>query len=138
MSRALALDVGEKRIGVAIGNLGTKIASPLTTINVDGQEIPAITKILEEEEVDIVVIGLPRNSKGEETQQTAAVRAFGEKLAPVLDSFEYPKRLIYQDESLSSVLAEERLKAAGKPWTKPDIDKEAAAIILQDFLEKEL
>jgi putative Holliday junction resolvase len=138
MSRAVALDVGEKRIGVAIGSFDTKVASPLMTITVDGHEIDQIAKILEDEEVDVVVIGLPRNSKGEETKQTALVRAFGEKLAPVLDSFEYPKRLFYQDESLSSVIAEERLKESGANWTKADVDKEAATIILQDFLEKEL
>ncbi|MDR2063532.1 MAG: Holliday junction resolvase RuvX [Candidatus Nomurabacteria bacterium] len=139
MSKVMALDVGEKRIGVAIGNFETKIASPLTTIEADGQEIQKITTLLDEEEIDILVVGLPRNSKGEETKQTAMVRTFAEKLMPILDNdFEYPKRLIYQDESLSSVIAEERLKESGVQWTKADVDKEAAAIILQDFLEKEL
>jgi putative Holliday junction resolvase len=135
----MALDVGEKRIGVAIGNFETKIASPLVTIEVDGHEIEKITELLDREEIDIVVVGFPRNSKGEETKQTAFVRAFTEKLIPVLDNnFEYPKKMIYQDESLSSVIAEERLKESGVNWTKADVDKEAAAIILQDFLEKEL
>jgi putative Holliday junction resolvase len=128
----VALDVGEKRIGVAVGDSGVRIAVPLTTIEVDGTEIAQIAKIVIEEKADVVVVGYPRNQSGEATAQTAYVETFAKQLTDIA-----PK-LVFQDESLTSVLAEQRLQSYKKPYSKGDIDALAAAIILQDYMEQTL
>ena len=125
----LALDVGEKRIGVATGDAAIRIAIPLETIAVDGTEIEQIARIVVDEGIDTIVVGYPRNQAGEATAQTAYVEKFAEQLKDIAPHLEF------QDESLTSVLAEERLKSLGKPYAKGDIDMQAAAIILQDYLE---
>lgn len=126
----LALDVGERRIGVAAGDSGVRIAFPLDTIEVDGNEIQAIAQLVVSENVDTVVVGYPRNQSGEATAQTAYVEAFAKKLEDIAP------QLAFQDESLTSVMAEDQLKQLGQPYTKGDIDARAAAIILQDYLER--
>lgn len=125
----IALDVGEKRIGVASASTGVKIAIPLTTLEVDGTEIQEIAKIIADENVDTVVIGYPRNQSGEATAQTVYAESFGERIEGMAPT------IVFQDESLTSVMAENQLKALGGTYTKGDIDARAAAIILQDYLE---
>jgi putative Holliday junction resolvase len=126
----IALDVGEKRIGVAIGDSGVRIAVPFDTIEADGTEIERIARTITEEKADVVVVGYPRNQSGEATAQTAYVEAFAEKLADIAPN------LVFQDESLTSVLAEQRLQSHKKPYVKGDIDALAAAMILQDYMEQ--
>ena len=125
----LGLDVGEKRIGVAIGDSAVKIASPIAVIKNDDEVIINIEKLLDKYLIDKIIVGLPRNSKGEETAQSQYVRDFSEKLKPL----SIP--IIFQDESLTSVQAIERL--SGSKTKKSDIDAEAAVIILTDFLESQ-
>ena len=125
----LALDVGEKRIGVAIGDDAVRIAMPYETVEVDGSELERIARIVVDETVDTIVVGYPRNQSGEATAQTAYVENFAKQLADMAAHLEF------QDESLTSVLAEQQLKSYGKPYSKGDIDARAAAIILQDYLE---
>ncbi len=125
----LALDVGEKRIGVAIADTSVKIAIAFETLEVDGTELEQIARIIEQEEAKTVVIGYPRNQQGEATQQTAYVEAFAEKLTDIASE------IVFQDESLTSVKAEEYLKRQNKPYEKADIDALAASLILQDYLE---
>jgi putative Holliday junction resolvase len=127
----LALDVGEKRIGVAVGDMAVKIAVPFDTVEVDGKEIERIARIVVDENVDTIIVGYPRNQSGEATAQTAFVEAFANQLTDMAD------KVIFQDESLTSVLAEQRLKSYGKPYTKGDIDAQAATLILQDYLEQQ-
>lgn len=126
----IALDVGEKRIGVAVGDSGVKIAVPFGAIEVDGREIEEIARIAVTEDADAIVVGYPRNQSGEATAQTAYVELFANKLTDLAPN------IVFQDESLTSVLAEQRLKAQGGTYTKGDIDAQAAAIILQDYLER--
>lgn len=126
----LALDIGEKRIGVALGDDMVKIAVPMEAIEVDGNELEAIAKYIAREEADVVVIGYPRNQSGEVTAQTTYVETVAKQIQV------FASQVVFQDESLTSVLAEQRLKNLGKPYTKGDIDAHAAALILQDYLEK--
>lgn len=126
----LSLDVGERRIGVAVGDDGVRIAVPFETIEVDGNEIKRVAQLVITENIDTVVIGYPRNQSGEPTAQTAFVESFAGQLADIAPE------IVYQDESLTSVLAEQRLKSYGKPYSKGDIDAQAAALILQDYLEQ--
>lgn len=128
----LALDVGERRIGVAVADTGVKIAVPYDTIEVDGTEVAQILKLANRESAARLVVGYPRNQSGEPTAQTQFVIDFVASLPNELAAL-----VTYQDESLTSVHAEQQLKATGKFYTKGDIDKVAASIILQDYLEQQ-
>ena len=127
-STYLGLDVGSVRIGTALADTGVQIAIPYDVIAVDGSEIETIARLVLDHEVSTVVIGYPRNQAGEATPQTDFVETFADKLKDIADN------IVFQDESVTSIIAEDRLKSRGKPYTKGDIDAEAAAIILQDYL----
>lgn len=126
----LALDVGERRIGVARADSVGRIAAPLTTLDVDGTELVALQRILLEDDITGLVVGLPRNMSGEPTQQTQLVQQFVQNR---LQAFDLP--IAYQDESLTSVAAEKELQKRKKPYQKSDIDALAATLILQDYME---
>lgn len=126
----LGLDVGGQRIGVALGDSIGRIAQPLTTVST-ATAADDLRKIIAENSVTHIVVGRPRNQSGETTTQTQAIETFA---GQTLQQFGMP--LHWQDESLTSVIAEERLAARRKPYSKGDIDAEAASIILQDFLEQ--
>lgn len=130
--RLLGLDVGTARIGVALGDSAVRIAVPYDHIEVDGNEVEAIARLAIQDGTDIIVIGYPRNQSGEPTAQTGLVETFADKLK------DFDARIVFQDESLTSVMAEARLKARGQNFSKGDIDSEAAAIILQDYMEQAL
>lgn len=138
--RVLALDVGTRRIGVAFADTSVRIAIPREMIPVDGNEFENIAKNLRLEKAEVLVCGFPRNSKGEATQQTALVQEFVEKLKRFLaEKGQKLPEIHFQDESLTSVTAEARLSGK-KELTRKDrnegiVDSEAAAIILQDYLE---
>ena len=125
----LALDVGERRIGVAIADSSIRIAVAYDTIAVDGTEVAQVRELLSQESIDVLVVGYPRNQSGESTKQTAYVEGFVEKLGQLDVS------IVYQDESLTSVMAEEILKQRKQPYEKGEIDALAASLILQDYLE---
>lgn len=125
----LGFDVGTARIGVAQADSRTRIAFPIAVIDVDGMEMERIREIIAEVQPKVLVVGYPRNQSGEPTEQTKCSTAFGEGLKP------YGIEIQYQDESLTSVLAEDYLKQSNKPYTKADIDSKSAVIILTDFLE---
>lgn len=125
----ISLDVGEKRIGVAVADDSVRIAVPFVTIEVDGKELESIARLIIDQNAQTLVIGYPRNQQGEATAQTRYVENFAKQLQDM------GPKLVFQDESLTSVIAEQRLVAQKKPYTKGDIDAQAASIILQDYLE---
>ena len=125
----VALDVGEKRIGVALARDDVKIAMAYDTLNVDGGEVQAIAEIIVREKADVLVVGYPRNQAGEPTKQAEFVERFVEQLRDIA-----PK-IVFQDESLTSVKAEEILNARNQPYAKGEVDALAASLILQDYLE---
>ncbi|MBC7868838.1 Holliday junction resolvase RuvX [Candidatus Saccharibacteria bacterium] len=125
----VCLDVGEKRIGVAVADTSVRIAVPYETIEVNGNEREAIAKIMIAENAETLVVGYPRNQSGEATAQTQYVETFAETLKDIA------LHIVFQDESLTSVIAEQQLIAYKRPYSKGDIDAQAAAIILQDYLE---
>lgn len=125
-----ALDIGEKRIGVAKGDTIVGIASPYTTVIVDGTEKDVLHTVLQDINPATVVVGYPRNQSGESTAQTRAVMDSVRRL----DLSDYA--IVYQDESLTSVLARQRLESYGKPYEKGDVDALAASIILEDYIEE--
>ena len=129
--RIIGLDVGTKRIGVAKADTSVRIAIPNGYVLVNGQEIPEILRIARLNDTNFFVVGLPRSNDGNETAQSAYARKFADTLAASMPS----ARIYFQDESLTSVVAEERLKNRKRNFEKGEIDAEAASIILQDFIE---
>ena len=125
----LALDVGDRRVGVALADSQIKIAVPYGYLERSDKIIQQITELMLDHDISILVIGYPRNQSGEATKQTESVEQFAKELAEV----EIDADLVFQDESLSSVEAERRL---GRVKDKGEIDAEAASIILQDYLEQ--
>lgn len=125
-SDVLALDVGEKRIGVARSSIIARLPEALDIIEVDGQEIQKIDELIEKHQVQIIVVGLPRNMQGQETQQSQQVRDFAKKLEGLGVMIEF------QDESLTSVKAQELNQ--GK--SEKSLDSEAAMLILDDYLAR--
>ena len=125
----VALDIGEKRIGVALARDDVKIAMAYDTLNVDGGEVQAIAEIIVREKADVLVVGYPRNQAGEPTKQTEFVERFIEQLRDIVS------KIVFQDESLTSVKAEEILNARNQPYAKGEVDTLAASLILQDYLE---
>jgi putative Holliday junction resolvase len=129
----LALDIGEKRVGVAIASLKARIASPLITLPNDSSFVSSLKKILKSYGVSIIVAGLPRTLDGNDTDQTIKTRSFINHLEKDLK-----QEIITQDEALSSVRAEEQLAARGKIFAKADIDKLAACLVLEDCLNEQV
>mgnify|MGYP003042674027 FL=1 len=125
----MALDVGERRIGLAMADSQVKIAIPFGWLENDERVIVRITELVLQHDIKTIVVGYPRNQSGEPTQQTEFVESFVEQFADV----ELDTDIVFQDESLTSVQAEQRL--AGRIKDKGEIDAEAASIILQDYLE---
>ncbi len=132
--RYLAIDYGTKRTGLAICDASETITTPLTTIHGQEQLIEKITELIEAENVEAVVLGLPLNMDGSQSAQTKLVLKFGERLKGHLD---IPVHL--QDERLSSFGAEQKLAPANltKGKMRQRLDAVAAAEILEMFLERE-
>jgi len=128
----LGLDLGERRIGVAYAADGVASAVPLTTLIVDGSERANLKQLIDERQVTDVVIGRPRNQSGQTTMQTSQIEAMASQL---LNG--YHGEVHFQDESLTSVQAEQELMRRGKPYEKAEIDRLAASLILQDFLSSQ-
>ena len=130
--RILGIDYGEKYIGVAFADTNSiLIAQPFEIVNNNGKELDRLAEIAKLKKIEKVILGYPRNLSGEATQQTEIVKEFGKKIETHL-----ALPLEYQDETLSSVVIQEELSEDTK-GRKKRIDDQAAALILQDYLEEE-
>ena len=134
MGRALGIDFGTKRVGLALSDRSNMIASPYKTLNYVSEKdlITQLEIIVSKNDIEILVLGLPINMKGEDTAQTIKVRNFKE----ILSVLRIP--IVYEDERLSSVSAINSLMLQNVKTghNKSEIDKTAAAIILQQYLDK--
>ena len=126
----LALDVGSRRIGLAMADSQVKIAVPFGWLKNNENIVQEITELVLRHDIDTIVVGYPRNQSGEPTKQTEFVKEFVKQF----EDIELDTEIVFQDESLTSVQAEQRL--GNKIKDKGEIDAEAASIILQDFLEE--
>jgi len=135
---ALALDVGEKRIGVAVANLGVRFAAPLTTLDDPKTFLEDIAHLCRTEDAGLLVLGLPRGMQGQETAQTERVQQFGKALGDYLGDAGLQLPLYWIDEALTSQKAEDELQGRGKHphFNKGDVDALAATYILEDFLRE--
>jgi len=135
MGRVLGIDYGDSRIGLAMSDLLKIIASPFKTIRNEGNEkcLQVFQSLIKEKDVEAIVVGLPIGLKGQETVQTKKVMEF----ANLLYALKLPIHL--EDERLSSVSAEKSMiqQNIKTGHNKGLIDQRAAAIILQQFLDKQ-
>ena len=122
----LALDVGASRIGLARASVVARLPEPLATLKNDGFFVANIKKVIADQQIDTLIVGLPRNMQGQETAQSKYVRKFCDN---TLKQLNLP--IIMQDETLSTVKAEEWLKSNNK---KASLDSVSAVIILEDYL----
>lgn len=131
--RYLAIDYGLKRTGLAICDPSEKFVSPLKAVGGQKQLLEKIEEVVNSENVQEIVLGLPLNMDGTEGQQAKKVFEFAEKLKQKTNL-----PIHFQDERLTSFSAEEKLKPVEMTRGKRDkvIDAVAAAEILQAFLDK--
>jgi len=131
--RSLGLDIGDKRIGVALSDPEGILASPFTVINRrdESLDIAAITDIISQQQVGRVIVGLPRSMDGSLGKQAEKVKEFTQKLCRRI---QVPVE--YRDERLTTVLAE-RLMKTTKTKRRARRDAQAAALILQGYLDEE-
>ena len=134
MSRCIGIDLGSKRVGLALSDKMNMIASPYRTLIVKNEQdlLDQLRLIIVDLKVKTIVLGLPLNMNGEDSAQTKKVREF----KSVLSIFNLPVKL--EDERLSSVSAKRSLvmQDIKTGHNKSEVDKRAAAIILQQFLDK--
>lgn len=129
-----ALDVGDKRIGVAQANAVSLLPQPCAVIANDDTVLASLNALLTKYNARGLVVGLPRSLAGEDTQQTRAVRAFAETLRSSLDI-----PLFFQDEAGTSKKAKlELLQRPRKTGSGPrySVDALAATYILDDFIQE--
>ncbi len=134
MGRLLGIDYGTKRTGLAVTDPLQLIASPLEAVSTE-QAFKRIQEYIAAEDVEALVMGLPKGLDGKATDMTAGAVAFGEKLKQAFP--ELP--LHWVDERFTSKMAERSMIQSGvskkNRRIKGNVDKISAAIILQSFME---
>ncbi len=137
MARLLGVDFGERRVGLALSDPTGTIARPLPTLKRRRGKRPPVApvaRLVEENDVEEIVVGLPLTLEGEDSEWTREVRDFGEKLAERTG-----RPVAFQDERMTSVRAERAVRSLGLPKQKREekerIDAAAAVLILQAYLD---
>ena len=132
--RVLALDVGDRRIGVALSDPTGLLASPLSTITRKGQDadVDEVLGLAAQNEVAEIVVGMPVSLSGRKGAQAARTTAFAEGLRRKTDI-----PVVFADERYSTVQAERSLRESGVQPSrdKARVDAAAAAVILQSYLD---
>ncbi|OGB74217.1 hypothetical protein A2V68_00405 [candidate division Kazan bacterium RBG_13_50_9] len=129
--RILGIDLGKRRIGLALGDTVSRIAIGLPTIINDRTVPDNIQSIIRSEKIQRLVVGLPKTLSGKSGDQAAYTQKWAQRLSELLGV-----EVVYEDERLSSRLAREGLVAIGQQLSKEDIDQAAAVLILQSYLDR--
>ncbi len=132
MNRALGIDYGDTRIGIALSDPLQIITKPYITLKNNSDFFVKLESIVNEKEVKTIVVGYPYGMKGQITKQTKKVDLFIDRLKQNIDI-----EVIKVDERLSSKSAENLLKKQGfkTGHNKSMIDDTSAAIILQEYID---
>jgi putative Holliday junction resolvase len=135
--RIMGLDVGERNIGVAVSDslLLTAQGRPTLRRTTWKTDVDYLRRIVQEEDVQRIVVGNPLHLGGQESAQSRKIAQFATKLSKTLGL-----PVILWDERLTSVAAEQHLEEAGLKWQerKKYVDKIAAMMILQDYLDSQV
>jgi putative holliday junction resolvase len=134
MNRALGIDFGRARIGLAISDELGMLAHPLETIRMGSDAVARIAAVVREKKIDCVVVGVPKMMSGKLGAAADEANAFTEKLRAVLAC-----KIITWDERLTTVAAHRALQDAGKKTkeTRGYVDQVAAQMILQGYLDRQ-
>lgn len=136
--RVLAIDYGTKRIGLAVSDELRILATPAGIIDNTKSAMNDILYLIAERNVSVVILGLPTTLSGGDSEWTAEVKKFGEKLRSLLESRGIT--FSYYDERLTSIIAEHNIRSQAlsksKHREKHRRDEEAARIILQEWLDR--
>jgi putative Holliday junction resolvase len=134
--RCLALDVGERRTGVAVGEW---IARPLTTLRrrSRAEDYARIANLVREHDADTLVVGLPLNMDGSRGRQARRVARYADRMMEALAERGLKVELVLWDERLSTEEASRVLRDSGRSDRDGGIDAVAAAVILQSYLDHE-
>ncbi len=133
-NRYMGIDYGKARIGIAFSDPSGTIASAHSVIKGQGEkDVENLSNLAKSMDVKYIVIGLPLNADGTESEMSKFVQDFGKKL-----SEKSGLQVFYQDERYTSFEAEEYLKEAGIKWEKRKelLDKVSSQIILQNYLDE--
>lgn len=130
--RYASLDYGAVRIGIAMTPPGVLFARPFGHVINDDTAIQKIVSMMHDQQISLLVVGLPRGMQGQETTQTKVVQEFAQNLKQMLSI-----PIVLQDESLTSVKAEHELQQRKKDYKKSDIDELSACYILEDYLAEQ-
>lgn len=122
----LGLDVGAKRIGTALASVIAQLPQPTEEVVADDFAIDKILEIVQKEDVQMIVVGLPRNLQGEETSQSEFIRKFASDLKAKTNT-----PVVFADESLSSARADDLMKQ--NEFKNVSQDSLAACFILEEF-----
>lgn len=137
MARAMAIDYGEKRVGVAVTDPERLVVRGLKTVEVDKHDawLQRLVDLVVEQQASDVVVGIPRNMDGSYGFSAERVDAFLDRWVPMLPDSVTVHEL---DERLTSVIAEQRLREQGKKPSKQKglVDQEAACLLLEDFIRQ--
>ena len=132
--RVLALDIGEKRVGVAVSDPNERVASPVVVLPADEVRANAASfrRVLEDWDPELLLCGLPRTLAGEEGPQAERIRAFAADIAAATGL-----PLEFADERLSSAEAKRALREKGlrEKDMRGKVDMVASSIILQTWLD---
>jgi putative Holliday junction resolvase len=130
MARILAVDFGERRIGLATSDDSETLATPRVTVRRTSDEaaIERIARFAREEEIRLLVVGIPRSPEGVESAIAARIRSFAAKLGTATGL-----TVRFHEETLTSDEARRRLPP-GSGIDKEAVDRTAAAVLLEDFL----
>lgn len=136
--RILALDVGERRIGLAVSDVSGLIATPFTTIQraSKAEDFARIAMLVREQSVDRLLVGHPLNADDSSGPQARRIERYAAALAEALREAGLDLPLTLWDEHLSTRCAQEAMLAAGRKAKdrRARIDAVAAAVILQEYL----
>jgi putative Holliday junction resolvase len=135
MTRALGLDPGTKRIGVAVSDSSRTLAFPRTSIEASESAVQVVVNLVREESIATVVVGRPLTLAGKVSASTTKAEEFSRDLERALPDVE----LIRWDERLTTVSAQKSMTSAGKSSReqRDSIDSAAAVVLLQHFLESD-
>lgn len=133
-ARILALDIGDRRIGVAVSDLTRTIARPVCTVERASREedFTAIRELVEEYRAGLLLVGLPLTLRGEIGPQARHIQRYTDALAETV-----PVPIRMWDERYSTSRAEEILRRPGRSAERAGVDAVAAAVFLQEFLDRQ-
>lgn len=127
----LGLDVGDRRVGCAIMHEEALLPVVLATIDRQKQEaLSAVSALCRSNDISTVVIGFPRRQDGSESLQTQKTKQFGDELQEHLPN---GVKIVYQDESVTSLKAHDELGANNIAYSKEAVDALSAVYILEDY-----